>query len=169
MKTLIPILLLLVSGVAHVEEPIIGAFGMTLGEVADGDLYDRVTKDGYLGYNFIPETPVNPFRGYRVEVTPVKELVFIIRAWGSMGNEGCIASYNAFKKALDRKYGVSVTPETSGGTRKAKWSRKRGEEGFRSISLSCSSSYYIYLAYRDYFVEAGMADELNAETESDNL
>ena len=36
MKRLIPILLLLVSGVAQAEEPITGGFGIMLGEVAEG-------------------------------------------------------------------------------------------------------------------------------------
>jgi len=138
MKKLI-LLLIFFSAPVIAEEPITGAFGMTLGEVADGVLRDRLTHDGYVSYRFKPKTPVEPFDYYKVHVTPVKGLVFLIQADQDVRG-GCTASLNALKKALDRKYGASVIPETSDGTRRANWRRDRGEENFRSISLSCSYS-----------------------------
>jgi hypothetical protein len=168
MKRLIPIVLLLVGGIAHAEEPITGAFGQALSDVANGSLRNRQNQDGYFRYRFTPKTPVTPFKYYYVDVTPVKELVFLIMAQAFVGVEGCTASYNAFKKTLNRKYGASVTSETSGGTRRATWRRKKGGKDFRQIALWCSSDY-IALTYKDYFVEEGMADELSAETESGNL
>ena len=75
MKRLIPILLLLVSGVAHAEEPITGAFGLKFGEAVDGSM-KRVEKgDGYLRYTFTPESIVNPFTSYHVYVTSSSAVV----------------------------------------------------------------------------------------------
>jgi len=102
-------------------------------------LSTRETRDGYVRYRFKPTTPVEPFSYYKVQLTPVKELVFLIQPSADVRG-GCTASLNALKKALDRKYGASVIPETSDGTRRANWRRDRGEENFRSISLSCSYS-----------------------------
>jgi len=167
MKKLI-LLLIFFSAPVIAEEPITGAFGMTLGEAASLNPWNRTTHDGYVSYKFKPTTPVEPFSNYKISVTPVKELVFLIQPSADVRG-GCTASLNALKKALDRKYGASVIPETSDGTIKANWRRDRGEENFRSISLSCSYSNNLYLTYSDYFVKAGMADELNAETDSGNL
>ena len=82
---------------------------------------------------------------------------------------GCTASYNALKKALDRKYGVSIPLETTDGSGKVGWDRGTDEEVFRSIMLTCSHSWRLNLIYKDYLIEEGMADELNAETDSGNL
>ena len=46
MKRLIPILFLLVSDVAYAEEPIVGAFGMRLGEVWNGEATETLERDG---------------------------------------------------------------------------------------------------------------------------
>jgi hypothetical protein len=167
MKKLI-LLLMFFSVPALAEEPITGAFGMTLGEAASLNPWNRTTHDGYVSYKFKPTTPVEPFSNYKISVTPVKELVFLIHAYRQVSG-GCTASYNALKAALDRKYGESIPLEITDG-RGVIWERDSGEEFFRSIRLTCTRDYdYLDLIYKDYLIEEGMADELNIETESGNL
>ena len=57
MKRLIPILFLLVSGAAHAEEPITGAFGLMLGAVADENLVLLERDDGYQCPIHVPLLP----------------------------------------------------------------------------------------------------------------
>ena len=49
-------------------------------------------------------THMMPFYSYYVDVTPVKKLIFRIMARVTI-KEGCLASYQTFKKVLGRKYG----------------------------------------------------------------
>ena len=170
MKRLIPILLLLVSGVAHAEEPITGAFGQVLGEVADENLERSYKGDGYIKYTFTPEAITKPFTRYGVEVTPVKRLIFDITAWGTTLN-GCETSFVALKTVLDRKYGASSVTSNAHNEATAKWDR---EKDGRTITLDCGfqsgSGWRLFLQYTDHIIEATSIDELIAEVEAqDNL
>ena len=57
-------------------EPITGAFGVKLGDVWDGETTSTYERDGYFQHQFTPESPLDAFNIYWVEVTAVKGLIF---------------------------------------------------------------------------------------------
>ena len=90
MKRLIPILLLLVSGVAHGENPV-GAFGQIFGSDVDPDVHQSTGNDGRgaLTYQFIPANPYPLFSLYSVTATPVTKRIFRIGAEGTVAKGRC--------------------------------------------------------------------------------
>jgi hypothetical protein len=147
-------LFLFVSGVVHAEEPIVGAFGMTLGEVWNGEAAETLERDGYLQHFFIPESPLDAFDNYYVDVTPVKDFIFRIEAWKIGGDYGtqCLA----FRQALIKKYGF---PEWLSMV-SYEWT-----QGNRSINLYCYEE--LRLTYFDLAIYESRLDEL--EPDSSNL
>ncbi len=110
-------------------EPIVGAFGLKLGDVWDG----RATKtyEGYnwVSYDFIPDLPHDLFDEYQVDVTPFKKLIYWIKAI-KLGE--CERQYQDLKKALIKKYGAGE----GFGEFMHRW-----EQGKRKLSDPTASSY----------------------------
>ena len=169
MKTLITILLLLVSGVAHAEARITGAFGLTLGEVADENLKLKEKGDGYFIYYFEPKNGISIFSTYLVTVTPVKRLIYQIAAEGEI-ESGCKSQFYAFGKVLSEKYGAYLV-DTYGTYLNFKWSEKKDGESYRTIGLWCAigSPYELSLYYTDDSIKESITDELAEQLEPDNL
>ena len=109
-------------------EPITGAFGVKLGDVWDGEATYTTEGDGYFQHIFIPESPLDAFGSYYVHVTPVKGLIFRIRAVKS--ETLCRIQFIALKQALSKKYGVG-----EGDSFQHIWT-----QGNRIIELECHSS-----------------------------
>lgn len=171
MKRLVPILLLLISGVVHAEAPITGAFGQMLGGVADENLKLQSKKDSSFLYYFEPKNGNSVFKKYLVRVTPVKRLIYQIYASGEVEG-GCNRQLRAFKKVLDEKYGDSVggVSEDDLGFR-VDWYRKKNGKTFRKIALHCAKHYSrdLSLYYIDFSIKEGIVDELAAALDVDNL
>ena len=107
MKRLL-LLLILFSTPVLAEEPIVGAFGVKLGEVWDGEATRIDERGGFFQYYFMPDLPHHLFDTYVVNVTPVSNLIFGI--WGAKkGN--CEQQYQDLKKALIKKYGAGEEDE----------------------------------------------------------
>ena len=148
MKKLVLLLMLFSTPVLAVE-PITGAFGVKLGEVWDGEATKTREKDGFFRYYFVPESPLDAFDTYYVEVTPVKGLIFRIEAYK---RGSCDSQYLAFKQALTKKYGSGEKR-----THSHIWT-----QGNRTIELYCSNQFY--LTYTDKFIEASRIDELEPDS-----
>ena len=110
MKTLITILLLLVSSVAHGGNTIVGAFGQTLDTVFDplDPTLDKTVEEGWGGKNcfrFLPRNPEPTFDNYVLCVSPVKRKIYRIRFWGGFYDKGqCSWEMHVIDSLLGKKY-----------------------------------------------------------------
>ena len=150
MKRIIAIVLLCWSAGVMAVEPITGAFGVKLGDVWDGEATKTYEGDGYVRHIFIPESPLDAFGTYWVDVTPVKGLIFTIVA--SQFDEKCNIQYDVLKSALNKKYGVGES-----GVNGYEWT-----QGNRSIWLKCTPK--LKLTYFDYAVYKSRIGELEPDT-----
>ena len=153
MKKLL-LLLMLFSAPVLAVEPITGAFGLKLGDVWDGEATSTYEGDGYVRHQFIPDSPLDAFKLYRVEVTPVKGLIFNI--WAGKGGK-CKSQYSALKQVLSKKYG-----EGERDLPRHIWT-----QGNRSITLYCRNT--LSLTYTDQAIDESRIDELEAQAESADL
>ena len=153
MKRLLLLLMLFSTPVMAVE-PIVGAFGFKLGDVWDGEAIATFEKDGYFMHGFIPDSPLDAFNRYSVDVTPVKGLIFKIEAYK---DGSCNSQFKALKQALGKKYGEGVR-DPSGHI----WT-----QGNRSITLYCWNT--LRLTYWDQAIYESRIDELEAQVDSADL
>jgi hypothetical protein len=156
MKKLIPILLLMLfSTPVMAVEPITGAFGFKLGDVWDGEATKTWEGDGYFTHDFIPDSPLDAFEFYWVAVTPVKGLIFTIKA---SKDGSCNSQLLAFKNALTKKYGSG-----KGSLYSHIWT-----QGNRTIELSCRRNIFT-LTYDDRAIYKSRLDELAEQVDTSNL
>ena len=146
------------------EEPIVGAFGLKLGDVWDGEATKTYEGDYYVGHHFIPESPSDMFAFYFINVTPIKGLIYTIGA--GWNDDDCSIQFIALKKLLSKKYGSGEIVHKDRLLADAK-----GHEWFqgnRIIELNCYpfTGYRLILSYTDKFIEASGIDELTAQAEA---
>ena len=152
-------------------QPIIGAFGVKLGDVWDGEAIETWERDDYFIHRFIPEFPHDAFDTYYVEVTPVKGLIFKIEALNWENGAWCETEYKVFKEVLNQKYGKGVAKaEEKGGYSSSSWSFISFTEeplSNREIRLVCNNA--LSLNYIDRFIQASRIKELAEQVDSSNL
>jgi len=168
--------LLLLSGVAYAEEPITGAFGQVLGEVADENLIlleeDTVIPSPFSVriYSFVPETPSKIFTDFRLYTTSVKRIIYGIAA--SFETESCNTEFRAIKNVLEEKYGESRLVDHS--DLKDYFSTfidYQWLQGWRLVRLWClpyepKSSYQVTLIYKDETIMVSSNEEVEPETQA---
>ena len=149
-------------------EPIVGAFGFKLGDVWDGEAVSTHEMDGYLLHDFIPDSPLDAFSTYWVDVTLVKGLIFRIEAFK---RGSCDSQFLALKNVLSKKYGsgkkLSIGSTANTYDMGRYWSSGMGKE-FRTIELQCVNRD-LRLKYTDLYLEENRTDELEAQAESADL
>ena len=151
-------------------EPITGAFGFKLGDVWDGEAIETLEEDTLSSHLFIPESPLDAFDAYWVEVTPVKGLIFRIVA--SKGGE-CKSQFEVLHNVLNKKYGTAlIIPWES--ELEVEWVIEKDGRLFRAIELKCRvrgewQEAWLHLTYTDHFIEDNRIDELAEQVDSSNL
>ena len=171
MKRLIPILLLMFfSTPVMAVEPITGAFGIKLGDVWNEKAHYTYERDGYLRAPVIPESPLDAFTHYYIEVTPVKGLIFRIEAWkGGNGTN----QWTVLERVLSKKYGKPAARRIDPLVWEASW-----RQANRIIKLRYSWNFNkkleiidqgLILQYADYAIYRSRLDELVEEVEPDSL
>ena len=144
------------------EEPIVGAFGLKLGDVWDGEAIATRDFDTYFQHRFIPEFPHDLFDTYTVLVTPVSNLIF-----GIMGiKKGDCEQYQDLKKALIKKYGAGIMANEIGHLwrqSKRKLEHPNDEMHVRVIAIKCDAVGF-RIFYHDYNIDDSIADELLPDT-----
>jgi hypothetical protein len=144
MKRLIPILLLLVSGVAHSENTIVGAFGQTLDTVFNplDPTLDKSQEPGSGKYcfDFVPKKPEPMFDTYRFCVWPVERKIFRIYFSGQFEDRNqCRWKMLVIESLLQKKYPelsrVVISSDAYGGGHL--WNQYTQKDGRRAIDVQC--------------------------------
>jgi hypothetical protein len=166
------LLLMLFSTPVMAVEPINGAFGLKLGDVWDGEAIKTLEFGNHVRHFFIPDSPLDAFfETYDVEVTPVKGLIFKIRAM-KFGGGGCESDYKILEKVLSKKYheeNMSSFNPLDPLYWQSQWFQKNWSV---TVKLSCDerklASLFVLLYQDNAIYESGL-DALAEQLESADL
>jgi len=91
------------------ESPIVGAFGLKLGEKFDTKkaAWKQIVDGGFVFYGFTPSNPLKGFTHYYVNITPEDSLIYRIGAIQKFDSPFDASSeYDVVCHLLKQKYGV---------------------------------------------------------------
>lgn len=153
------------------QEPIVGAFGLKLGDVFERGGSSERTGAQVEAYTFMPKDPLFPFTEYHVTVTPkTKRIVSILARAEKLDPQAAWDFATLFEIALQNKYGAAVEeskpiadptkpyqPGVHVRRNPADVESTKIQQGNRSIQISWSAynkSISIYYADLDLFAES---------------
>ncbi|OGT21848.1 MAG: hypothetical protein A2V90_05755 [Gammaproteobacteria bacterium RBG_16_57_12] len=170
MKNIVPLVLTLIWSLPLQadEQPIEGAFGLTLGKPLATENLKRIAGDQSGGeYEFAPEHPYAPLSHYSVAVSGHDHIIYKIEARGSFRSmEACRRELVILEKSLAQKY-LKTSEQVT--TKFGEIPRIRFGAAPRRIHGMCAGGFFqkeLTLTYLDEEIVATTREHSSTEQEA---